>query len=304
MRIFLCVGDWTNQPKSLDAVKAKNRLYAFSNLWDIPFTKSNMLEILKALLRVKGNGEKLMIDSGVAVLNNRYFQSDIVQRRGRIPFSQTDLETLVDKYVLLLRAAVKIGAVDIAMEMDADHFVGYSRVKEYRKRLIDTGAKVIPVWRPTLGRDAFYELTELYDWVALSEGIAGISVNTRRTLKFFCKIVAEGVQRKGQKFHFFAGLRRTLLFGSPLYSADSTTWSAFSRWALTTRFDPKSMWIDWGIAAYGVESYDSREQIGVEDIPFNPKSQLYVDAIAARSYSRLERYVTEFWRQKGVVFND
>ena len=110
--------------------------------------------------------------------------------------------------------------------------------------------------------------------------------------------------QRGKKFHFFAGLRRSLLFGCPLYSADSTTWSAFTRWALTTYFDPKAFWIQWWTASTGKKAYHHPKQLGVDDIPFEPRSGLYVDAIAARAYGELERYVTEFWKRKGVTFDE
>jgi len=295
------VADWTDQPKSLDAAGAKNRLYAFSNLWDEPFTKRRMMEILKGLDRVKGNGEMLMVDSGVAVLNNRYFQTDIVRRRGRFSFDKSELDVLVDRYCVLLRAGAQAGVIDVAIEMDVDHFVGYEKVKEYRRRLEDTGATIIPVWRPTIGKEHYLELIEEYDWIAFSEGIAGISINSGDTIKFMRKVVKDGTQR-GKKFHFFAGLRRSLLFECPLYSSDSTTWSAFNRWALTTYFDPKKKWIEWGVASRGVSAYQHMEQIGIKGIPFDPKDPVYVDAVAARAYMELQEYLTKFWAKKGVVF--
>jgi len=302
VRIFLCVANWEDQPKSLDAVGAKNRLFGFSNLWDEPFTRRTMMNILRGLSRVKGNGEMLMIDSGVAVLNNRYFAAGVVRRRGKFPFDQEEMERLVTKYALLLKAGVQAGVIDCAVEMDVDHFVGYEKVKEYRRRFEDTGVKLLPVWRPTLGEEAYEELVRSYDWIALSEGIAGISINSSQTVEFVQKLVADGVKR-GKKFHFFAGLRRSLLFTCPLYSADSTTWCAFSRWALTTHFDPESKWIQWRCAGEGVKAYKHSRQIGVKGISFNPLSSLYVDAVAARAYGELEDYVTKYWAGKGVTFD-
>jgi len=303
MRIFLCVADWDDQPKSLDAAHAKNRLYAFSNLWEFPFTKRGMMEVLKGLTRVKGNGEMLMIDSGVAVLNNRYFVTDILRRRGKYAFDQHELEELVSKYCVLLKAGAQAGIIDCAVEMDVDHFVGYEKVKEYRRRFEDTGARIIPVWRPTIGKEAYLELIEEYDWIALSEGFAGVSINSQRTVEFLRKMVEDGVKR-GKKYHFFAGLRRSLLFGCPLYSADSTTWSAFTRWALTTYFDPKTKWIHWENASEGVVAYRHPKQIGLEGISFDPRDPVYVDAVSALAYRELEDYVTKFWARRGVVFND
>jgi len=306
VRIFLCVADWDDHPKSLDAVGVKNRLFGFSNLWDEPFTKRNMLRILRGISRVKGNGEMLMVDSGVAVLNERYYCLGVMEKRGRVAFDQPWLENLVDKYELLLRAGVQAGIIDCAVEMDVDHFVGYKTVKEYRRRFEDTGVKLIPVWRPTLGREIFDELTENYDWIALSKGIGGRSpepgVYSGADYDFMKKLMRIGVSR-GVKIHFFAGLRRSFLFSVPLYSADSTSWSGFGRWAITLRFDSEMKWIRGGNASEGLVAYNDQGQIGVEDIPFDPLSSLHADTCGARAYVELEDYVTKYWAGKGVTFD-
>jgi len=304
MRIFLCVSHDELAIKALDSVKAPNRLYSFSNEWENPFTRENVKEMIHRLADVRGNAELVMIDSGVAAYNRKYFNREVIRKWGRHPFTESEVEELVEKYRRYLEICAKTKLADVAVEMDVDHFVGYKRVCEYRKMLQDTGMKIIPVWRPSIGKEEYFKLIEEHDWIALSEGFVGVSINATKIRDAFKKMVYAGVKR-GKRYHFFAGLRREMLFGTPFYSSDSTSWTSYNLWALTTVFEPKELWISGGPAGEGLPWFGHPRQIGaVEDIPFNPKDSAYMLAVAAKSYMELEKVVTKYWERVGIEFDD
>ena len=124
-------------------------------------------------------------------------------------------------------------------EMDVDVLVGYEKVLEFRKRIEDgTGKKVIPVWHKSRGKEAFFQMCDQYDYVAIG-GIASGEIKPPE-YKYFHWFI-NTAHDYGCKIH---GLGFTSLNGLYEYrfdSVDSTTWCQGARHRVMYRFNGRRM---------------------------------------------------------------
>lgn len=124
-------------------------------------------------------------------------------------------------------------------ELDIDSVVGYTKVKEYRKRLERlTGRQCIPVWHKSRGKEEFLRMCDEYSYVAL--GGVVIKEISKTEYKYFPWFIKEA-HKRNTKIH---GLGFTNLNGIIKYhfdSVDSTAWTAGNRFGFLYKFNGTTM---------------------------------------------------------------
>ena len=303
MRLFLCIGDFKTDGAALDSGGSLNRLFAFHNFWGWKLEGEKLDEALRRIKIAKGSAEVLMMDSGAAWVNDVYFgkRKDFA---GGVPiFNISEFDEKVENYCRLLREGRNNGLIDVAVELDLDHIVGMAKVKEWRKKLLKTGVEIIPVWRPTQGRDEWNEVNKKFKWIAISEGFLG-SAMSKETFRTFIKKLVYAGYRNGNRYHLFAGIKKDVVFDIPLYSTDSSTWSSYGRWGATYAYSKTDFWIYAKRGKFGLDSFNKQEFIGMADNVFNPHDPAYAAAVSARAYVEAEKFVTGFWNRKGIIYED
>lgn len=303
MRLFLCIGDFRTDGIVLDAGGAMSRLFAFHNFWGWELVGAKLEEAMRRIELAKGTAEMLMMDSGAAWVNDVYFGKRKNLAGGVPIFEIAEFDKKVDNYCRMLVEGKKRGIIDVAVELDLDHIVGMNKVKEWRRKLVDTGVQIIPVWRPTQGRAEWESVNKEFEWIAISEGFLGSAMNKADFRDFLKKLVYSGY-RKGKKYHLFAGIKKDVVFDIPLYSTDSSTWSSYGRWGATYAYSRSEFWIYAKRGKFGLPSFNRQEFVGMEEFPFNPHDPMYAAAISARAYVEAEKYVTGFWRKKGIIYEN
>lgn len=144
-----------------------------------------------------------------------------------------------DKYMEGYAEFINKHNLDLFFELDIDSLVGYSKVKEYRRRLERlTGKPCIPVWHKSRGIDEFERMCQDYDYVSIG-GIVSKEI-TRKEWRHFPYFI-DMAHKKGAKIH---GLGFTSIKDLPTYhfdSVDSTAWTSGNRFGTMYRFNGQSL---------------------------------------------------------------
>lgn len=124
--------------------------------------------------------------------------------------------------------------VEKFIEVDIDSIVGYEKVKELRKLLIQKTNKLpIPVWHKSRGKDEFIKMAEEFPYIALG----GIAIKTikRTEYKFFPWFI-DIAHKNNTKIH---GLGLTNMEAIKKYkfdSVDSSSWTCGNRFGMVYKF--------------------------------------------------------------------
>lgn len=101
-----------------------------------------------------------------------------------------------DDYAFRYADFVKRNNIEKYIELDLDYIIGINGARRLRSILEDrTGRKSIPVWHPIRGKDAFLQMCEEYDYVALG-GIVG--QKWRGTEQYMPWFIKEAHKRKAK----------------------------------------------------------------------------------------------------------
>lgn len=124
-------------------------------------------------------------------------------------------------------------------ELDIDSVVGYEEVLRLRKRLEEgTHKKCIPVWHFNRGKEEFIKMCKEYDYVAFG-GILTDGISTKEIVKYLPWFV-HTAHKYGARIHGL-GLTVQGVEKLGLDSADSTSWTAASKFGSISYFDGTKM---------------------------------------------------------------
>lgn len=172
-----------------------------------------------------------------------YF-GDFLLDSGAFTFMQSSKTHVVwEDYIERYADFINRNNVEKFFELDIDSVVGYDKVLEYRAMLEKlTNKQCIPVWHISRGMKNFYEMCQMYPYVALG-GIVGERRGGTKYKQYhamfptFIKIA----HQHGCKIH---GLGYTDLSGLAINhfdSVDSTAWTAGNRFGFIYQFNGKTM---------------------------------------------------------------
>lgn len=172
-----------------------------------------------------------------------YF-GDFLLDSGAFTFMQSSKTHVVwEGYIERYADFINRNNVKKFFELDIDSVVGYDKVLEYRAMLEKlTNKQCIPVWHISRGMENFYEMCQMYPYVALG-GIVGERRGGTKYKQYhamfptFIKIA----HQHGCKIH---GLGYTDLSGLAINhfdSVDSTAWTTGNRFGFIYQFNGKTM---------------------------------------------------------------
>lgn len=121
------------------------------------------------------------------------------------------------------------------MELDIDNIIGVKKTLELRKQLErETGKQCIPVFHKTRGLDAYIELCQEYDYIAIG------TIYEYKQSPDVLKQLVSIARKHGTKVH---GLGFTIPYCEEFgfYSVDSTTWNVGAKYGNICRFNGKHM---------------------------------------------------------------
>lgn len=153
--------------------------------------------------------------------------------------SKKDHALDLDEYVERYADFITRNDIQKYFELDVDSIVGYSRVKELRKKLEDlTGRPSIPVWHVSRGVDEFKCMCDEYSYVAVG-GIASKEISLKQY--HVLPALIKEAHRRRCKIH---GLGFTALKWLPrchFDSVDSTAWTTGNRFGYVHYFDGRTI---------------------------------------------------------------
>ena len=144
----------------------------------------------------------------------------------------------------LIRYADFINKHDVQyfFELDIDDLIGYERVLELRKKLVEyTGKKPIPVWHISRGKQDYIDMCKEFDYVAIG-GLVGTESNSKRqkllekSFPWFINVA----HKNGAKIHALGYTKVKTFEQYHFDSVDSTRWNC-SRFGRLEYFDGKTI---------------------------------------------------------------
>lgn len=157
---------------------------------------------------------------------------------GAFTFMNNSTNNNFDEYLSKYAQFIKDNDIKFFFELDIDSVVGYSKVKEMRKRLEkETGKKCIPVWHKSRGLQEWHIMCQNYSYVAIG-GIVNKEITKKdySVLRELNRIAAS----YGTKVHGL-GFTNNEAYKYGFYSVDSTNWLSSSRFGGVRYFDGKKM---------------------------------------------------------------
>lgn len=143
---------------------------------------------------------------------------------GAFTFFSSDKSVDWNEYIKKYAAFINRNNIKHFFELDIDALVGYEKVLDFRNRLEDlTGKPTIPVWHFERGKDAWLEMCEQYDYVAIGGLVSGggeYAKKHRRHFPWFIKTAHE----RGAKVHALGFTAVAALKEYHFDSVDSTAW--------------------------------------------------------------------------------
>lgn len=232
----------------------------------------------------------LVIDSGAYTLQ----QPDKI-------CSHAQLRTYVRKYIAYLDEHE--GEFLWAADLDVEFSFGLKVMQECLDQLTSSGHPICPVWHPERGVSAWRELCDQYQFV----GLATQDVKRRKQLSMDqFRTLAYYAYKQGCKLHVMAMTDMGLLLEIPCYTADSTSWLGYQRWAnhwetdttrsrTTLKLDketrPANPVVD-ALIRVGLRTKTTYLAQGRSIMPYT------LEAIG-----ELQRHVTTTWSKRGVIYD-
>ncbi len=287
-----------------DRADAGNRLTAFP-LIDAMTKKINMDKLIKRCKAVRGNGQRVMFDSGIASLNFRFLErskslaSD--GSKGWV-FSFDGFRNAAEQYVEAVSRLSKLGLIDYCIELDVDHFIGWENMLVWRKQLKKVAPNLIPVWRISQGKEEFFNLIDEFKYIAINiRQVKGVKKG--RYEKFWSDMLHEAY-RRGGRVHVFATVREKFLLENPVWATDCSSWSMGRRWGIIRYQDVrKKMGVGGRPVITGSDVFSSASILGMsKKIKFDPFSGAWWTEAQVRLYVAMEKKITDIWNIRGVVY--
>lgn len=179
-------------------------------------------DLFKELLRSKF--EILMLDSGTATFLGKVGLSEAIVRKKE---NKEKIKDSIEKYQFEYENWLKEYSkyFDYVVEFDVDKIIGYEKVLEFRKRLLNivSKEKLLPVWHKTLSLRDFEDMCKEFPYV----GIADMpSFSTLNGLFAVAK-------KYKTRLHGFALTRKEYVKRFPFYTVDSSSWISGSKYGIT-----------------------------------------------------------------------
>lgn len=119
------------------------------------------------------------------------------------------------------------------IELDLDYIIGVDKAFQLRQLLeAETGKKSVPVWHRCRGKEAFLEMCDDYDYVALG-GIVG---QRWRGVEQYMPWFINEAHNRGAKIHGLGFTKQQLLTDYHFDSVDSTSWTTGNRFGYVWEF--------------------------------------------------------------------
>jgi len=192
---------------------------------------------------------------------------------------------------------------DYFVELDIGEIVGQEKVMHWRAILKLEGlySKCITVYHPAVTTEADY-LAYLDDsqsrYMALEGARAGkLAVNYPWAI--------EEALKRNVRLHGFAMTKRSVLFKYPLYSVDSSSWKSGSQYGtgLAIKADGEAS----GMRYKDVKSMaDMPLAHNLEDVlsPIPMRQRNKRAELAIRGYNLMAEQATDYWRSKGITYEN
>lgn len=140
------------------------------------------------------------------------------------------MDQYVDDYIEFINA----NKINQFVEADIDALFGYEQALKYRKKIeAKTGKQTIPVWHKNRGIQAFKDMCEEYNYVALG----GFAIKEIKPNQYGdAKKLVDYAKKKGVKVHGL-GYTRSDLTDWNFYSVDSSSWTGGVRYGQAVKFE-------------------------------------------------------------------
>ena len=173
-----------------------NEIYCLSSFYHMNKRQEEMINAM--------NKENFLLDSGAFTFRMRGLKG-------------LNIDEYTENYIQFINKH----DIKYFFEMDIDKDEkSYKKVLELRKRIEEnTGKKCIPVWHDTRGIQAWLDIIEEYDYVAIG-GITSTDGKKQEIVKELIKLA----NKKKVKVHLLGYNRKDLLEYNA-YSCDATSWN-------------------------------------------------------------------------------
>lgn len=178
---------------------------------------------LKRAIYIRDNSELMLVDSGA-----HSFQ------KGK----RVEWETYVDEYAKFIQTFDKPNILGF-FEIDIDAIVGYPRVLELRRKLMNVSNKIIPVWHKGRGIAEFNKMCRDFQGKIIAvSGFKNEDIKDDQYLMFLKR-----AKQYGCKMHCLGMTRRDVLDKVPFDFVDSSSWNSPVRYAVMGGRKIDSDWI-------------------------------------------------------------
>ena len=219
----------------------------------------------------------LMVDSGAHTYNKETITPVGYKQRAKIP----PIDMYARDYLKFINIHKK--KKYIWVELDIYGHLGLDAVDDFERQVLQMGihGRYLRVYHPVLDGG---NLDVLKHWIEQGHDYIGIGNDSKEYLDDIFDITRDKV-----KIHGFAMTKLDLLDRYPFYSADSTT--------------PLSTIIFGKYTKPIMNYYNKEEIIDMKSVwAFQPDEERLFNSI--REVKLTEKYFTELWARRGVVWND
>ncbi len=163
------------------------------------------------------------------------------------------------------------------------------------------GCNVLPIWHGTMSLDMLLRFAEDSDYIAISESFIENGWKNSKVLDSFFNFLYKN-NLWPMKVHALGIERPAILSKYPFYSADSSAFQKSYTFGLITNFDYKS-----------IKAFHPKENVP-KALKINSLAQKMIGrtyeardlriANAVLQRERLQKYLTDLWTKKGIVWNE
>lgn len=268
----------------------------------ISYTGGSTARFVRAFDRL-GEPSDVCIDSGAHGFQNKHFKKKQV-------VTVEEVERHIDRMAAMIEALVRVGARPrFFVEMDLQRIFGYDQVLKWRANRLRPiedrlGVPLCYVWHRQDGPEAWRALLDdsKVKQLAVSMPACEWIAKTRAPLVYQAHEARKPV-------HGFACVRPDLVSNVPLTTVDSTSWSSAGVYGSSMSFDVTTGKLRV-VAHNRSRSYATRAgrllqyTRGAQHTDVGTRQLEALMSRAVVEYELMERYYTEFWRQKGVVWDE
>ena len=265
----------------------KYRVLPDTNVFLTYFYQKNCDAILPSIKK-EGHQGLITIDSGAFSFLHGH-------RKGKT-YDFKELESYFNNYLEWLKANKDF--FDYFVELDLQEIIPYEKVIGWRRRLKDNGLlkKCITVYHACDSMEQFLALLDNSE-----SGYIGMEGFRHGRIKFNYNKLISIAYKKQIKVHGFACTQDKYLYQVPFYSVDSSSWTASIRYGTICRFEN-------GVMKKGKCNQKNFISLACHKNELNKLTTLdhskFKLKIGEQEYRKMEKYFTDYWKDKGVIWKD